>query len=83
MQVYKGLVPGVARDHISLAICQPGRPVTAINDLLQLHFRQPAEDGDALRFQQHRGHRRAVRRRRRRRHASHVADFGQTLGRWG
>ena len=83
MQVYKGLVPGVARDHISLAIANLAAPVTAINDLLQLHFGNLLKTVTRFGFNSTVGIGGLFDAAAAAGTPGHVADFGQTLGRWG
>ncbi|MBS0254741.1 MAG: VacJ family lipoprotein [Proteobacteria bacterium] len=83
MQVYKGVVPGVARDHISLAIANLAEPVTAINDLLQLHFGNLLKTVTRFGYNSTIGLGGLFDAAAAAGTPGHVADFGQTLGRWG
>ena len=83
MQVYKALVPGVARDHLSLAVANLAEPVTAINDLLQLHFGNLIRTVARFGFNSTVGLGGLFDAAAAAGTPRHVADFGQTLGRWG
>lgn len=83
MQVYKALVPGVARDHIGMAVANLNEPITALNDLLQLHFGNLVKTVARFGYNSTVGIGGLFDAAAAAGTPRHVADFGQTLGRWG
>lgn len=83
MQVYKAVLPGVARDHIGMAVANLNEPITALNDLLQLHFGNLVKTVARFGFNSTVGIGGLFDAAAAAGTPRHVADFGQTLGRWG
>jgi phospholipid-binding lipoprotein MlaA len=83
MQLYKAVLPGVARDHIGMAVANLNEPITALNDLLQLHFGNLVKTVCRFGFNSTVGLGGLFDAAAAAGTQRHVADFGQTLGRWG
>ena len=83
MMVYKTVLPGVARDHIGMAVANLNEPITALNDLLQLHFGNLVKTVARFGFNSTVGIGGLFDAAAAAGTPRHVADFGQTLGRWG